>query len=185
MSAMAPQITSLTIVYSTVYSKHRSKKTSKPPVTGLWEGIQWSPVNSSHKGPVTRKMFLFDDVIMCKGEIWGVFCRYKLCSTLVTVIMYAISCYLIVAWWCHMVTEFWVNIGSGNFFCLTAPSQYSNQCWLIINEVLWCTFHGNDYVNSQNIDTQVMFEILTFEITATSPKCQLIKPDYITIGTPH
>ena len=27
-------------------------------------GIYWSPVNSSHKGPVTRKMFPFDDVIM-------------------------------------------------------------------------------------------------------------------------
>ena len=33
ISAMAPQITSLTIVYSTVYS--RSKKTSKPRVTDL------------------------------------------------------------------------------------------------------------------------------------------------------
>ena len=36
----------------------RSKKTSKLRVTGLCE------VNSSHKGPVTRKMFPFDDVIM-------------------------------------------------------------------------------------------------------------------------
>ena len=53
MSAMASQITSLTIV-STVYSRRRSKKTSKPRVTG----------NSLHKGPVTRKMFPFDDVIM-------------------------------------------------------------------------------------------------------------------------
>ena len=38
MSAMASQITSLTIVYLTVYSKRRSKKTSKPRVTGLCEG---------------------------------------------------------------------------------------------------------------------------------------------------
>ena len=35
---MASQITSLTIVYSTVYSRHRSKKTSKLRVTGLCEG---------------------------------------------------------------------------------------------------------------------------------------------------
>ena len=34
MSAMASQITSLTIVYSTVYSRSRSKKTSKLRVTG-------------------------------------------------------------------------------------------------------------------------------------------------------
>ena len=38
MSAMASQITSLTIDYSTVYSSRRSKKTSKLRVTGLCEG---------------------------------------------------------------------------------------------------------------------------------------------------
>ena len=38
MSAMASQITSITIIYSTVYSRHRSKKTSKLRVTGLCEG---------------------------------------------------------------------------------------------------------------------------------------------------
>ena len=64
MSAMASQITSLTIVYSTVYSRHRSKKTSKLRVTGLCAGNSPGPVNSPHKGPVTRKMFPFDNVIM-------------------------------------------------------------------------------------------------------------------------
>ena len=44
MNAMASQITSLTIVYSTIYSRHRSKKTSKLCVTGLCEGN--SPVTS-------------------------------------------------------------------------------------------------------------------------------------------
>ena len=38
MSAMASQITNLTIVYSTVYSRRRSKKTSKLRVTGLCVG---------------------------------------------------------------------------------------------------------------------------------------------------
>ena len=38
MSAMASRITSLTIVYSTVYSRHRPKKTSKLRVTGFDEG---------------------------------------------------------------------------------------------------------------------------------------------------
>ena len=38
MSAMASQITSLTIVYSTVYSRRRSNKTSKLRATGLCEG---------------------------------------------------------------------------------------------------------------------------------------------------
>ena len=38
MSMMASQITSLTIIYSTVYSRCRSTKTSKLSVTGLCEG---------------------------------------------------------------------------------------------------------------------------------------------------
>ena len=44
MSAMAAQVTSLTIIYSTVYSRHMSKETAKPRVTGLCEGN--SPVTS-------------------------------------------------------------------------------------------------------------------------------------------
>ena len=45
--------------------ERRSKKTSKLRVTGLCAGNSPGPVNSPHKGPVTRKMFAFDDVIMC------------------------------------------------------------------------------------------------------------------------
>ena len=39
----------------------------------LW-GIHREPVNSPHKGPVTRKMFPFDDVIM----IWANLCQTNL-----------------------------------------------------------------------------------------------------------
>ena len=46
--------------------RRRSKKTSKLLVTGLCVGNSPGPVNSPHKGPVTRKMFPFDDVIMWK-----------------------------------------------------------------------------------------------------------------------
>ena len=47
----------------------RSKETSKLRVTGLCEGN--SPVTNGfpHKGPVTRKMFPFDDVIMDVNSI--------------------------------------------------------------------------------------------------------------------
>ena len=44
--------------------RRRSKKTSKLCLTGLMRGIHRWPVNSPHKGPVARKMFPFDDVIM-------------------------------------------------------------------------------------------------------------------------
>ena len=44
--------------------RRRSEKTSKLRVTGLCVGNSPGPVNSPHKGPVTRNMFPFDDVIM-------------------------------------------------------------------------------------------------------------------------
>ena len=47
MGAMASQITSLTIIYSTVYSRRRTKKTSKLRVTGLCVGN--SPVTGEFR----------------------------------------------------------------------------------------------------------------------------------------
>ena len=48
--------------------RHRSKKTSKFHVSSFCEGNP--PVDSPHKGPVTWKMFPFDDVIMyCLSSI--------------------------------------------------------------------------------------------------------------------
>ena len=49
--------------------RRRSKKTSKLRVTGLCVGNSPGPVNSPHKGPVTRKMFPFDDVIMVHANL--------------------------------------------------------------------------------------------------------------------
>ena len=64
MSAMASQITGVSIVCSIIGSgtdkrKHKSSAT----LAFLW-GIHLWPVNSPHKWPVTRKMFPFDDIIM-------------------------------------------------------------------------------------------------------------------------
>ena len=64
MSAIASQTTSLTIVYSTVYSGAYRRKHQSSASLAFVRGIHRSPVNSPHKGPVTQKMFPFDDVIM-------------------------------------------------------------------------------------------------------------------------
>ena len=50
--------------------RRRSKKTWKLLVTGLCVWNSPGPVNSPHKGPVTRKMFPFDDVIMSAIFLW-------------------------------------------------------------------------------------------------------------------
>ena len=64
MSAMASQITNLTIVYSTVYSGAQIKENIKAP--RHWPSWGEPPVTGGfrHKVPVTRKMFPFYDVIM-------------------------------------------------------------------------------------------------------------------------
>ena len=64
MSAMVYQITNLTIVYSTVYSGVHQRKHQSSSSLVFVLGIHRWPVNSPHKGPVTRKMFPFDDVIL-------------------------------------------------------------------------------------------------------------------------
>ena len=55
------------------------KKTSTLRVTGLCEWNSPRPVNSPHKGPVTRKMFPFDDVIMwwTTETMWWRSCRIE------------------------------------------------------------------------------------------------------------
>ena len=64
MDTMASQITSLMIIYSTVYLEADQRKHQSSASLAFVRGIHRWPVNSPHKGPVTRKMFPFDDVIM-------------------------------------------------------------------------------------------------------------------------
>ena len=64
MRATASQITSLTIVCSTVYLDTDHKKHQSSASLAFVRGNHRKPVNSPHKWPVTRKMLIFDDVIM-------------------------------------------------------------------------------------------------------------------------
>ena len=70
MTAIASQITSLTIVYSIVYSDEDQRKHQSSASLAFVRGIHRGPVNSLHKWPVTRKIFPFDDIIMYKESVW-------------------------------------------------------------------------------------------------------------------
>ena len=72
MGTMASQTTSLTIVYSTVYSDADQRKYQSSASLAFVRGIHRRPVNSPHKWPVTRKMFPFDDVIMSCSSITNI-----------------------------------------------------------------------------------------------------------------
>ena len=64
MSTMVSQITGVSIVYSNVGSGADQIKNQSSTSLAFVRGIHRWRVNSPHKGPVTRNMFPFDDVIM-------------------------------------------------------------------------------------------------------------------------
>ena len=70
MIEMASQITSLMVVYSTVYSGEDQRKYQSSTSLAFVRGIHRWPVNSPNKRPVTRKMFPFDDIIMLNNGLY-------------------------------------------------------------------------------------------------------------------
>ena len=104
MSAMVSQIAAVSIVYSTVCSGANKSKYQTSASLTFVRGIHRWPVNSRHKGPVTRKMFPFDDAIMnmygganvgrieateygCRvfAHITGNYCVVLACAKMITV----------------------------------------------------------------------------------------------------
>ena len=71
MSTKASQVTSLTIVYSTVYSGTDERKHQSSASLSIVRGIPRWPVNSPCKESLTRKMPPFDDVTMvhCHAQL--------------------------------------------------------------------------------------------------------------------
>ena len=69
MSAMTSQITSLTIVYSTIYSGVDQRIHESSVSLAFVRGNHRWAMNSPHKGRVRRKMFTFDDVIIGKINV--------------------------------------------------------------------------------------------------------------------
>ena len=73
MGAIVSQITSLTIVFSTVISDADQRKHQSSASLAFVRGIHRGPVNSPHKWPITRKIFPFDDVIMAPIYQWELY----------------------------------------------------------------------------------------------------------------
>ena len=83
MSTMASQITSVSIVYSTVCSGADQRKHQSSASLAFVRGIHRSSANSPHTGTVTRTMFPFDDVIMSA--------KYDQCSI---ALLYSMHCFV-------------------------------------------------------------------------------------------
>ena len=125
MSSIASQITSLTIVYSTIYSgADQSKHQSSASLAFVW-GIHRGPVNSPHKWPVTRKMFPFDDVIMYFS--WFLhWCNHTALFNKLLILLYFI---------------YWNNSTQGNTYTNTHRCRHMHVfiywCDNIRNEASW------------------------------------------------
>ena len=82
MDAMTSQVTSLTIVYSAVYSGADQRKHQSSASLAFVREIQRWPLNFPYKWPVTRvvtrNLFPFDDVIMFQDfpRTWMVKCKH-------------------------------------------------------------------------------------------------------------
>ena len=69
MSAVASQITSVSIACWTVDSGANQIKHQSSSSRAFMRGIHRWPVHSPHKRPMTRKMFPYDDVIICNDFV--------------------------------------------------------------------------------------------------------------------
>ena len=58
--------------------------------------------------------------------------------------------------------------------CLTAPSHYLNQCWLIISNVQWHSSEGNFTRNNSAIDHWNKLENFLAKISFISPRGQWV-----------
>ena len=63
MGTIPSKITSLTIVYSTIYSDADQRKYQNSASLAFVRRLQRRPVNSPRKWPVTRKMFPLEDIM--------------------------------------------------------------------------------------------------------------------------
>ena len=99
MGMIASQITSLTIVYSTVYSDADQRKHQSYASLAFVRGNHCGPVNSPQKWPVTPKMFPFDYVIM----LYDIFTHLQ-----VSICLYSVSG----MYWCFKAAKY--NFSNNN-----------------------------------------------------------------------
>ena len=139
MGAIASQITSLTIVYSTVYSGADHRKHQSSASLAFVRGIHRGPVNSLHKWPVTRKMFPFDDVFMepCHTGCWLTVISCEVlnsgCQGLMQGKFSGIYYKLIKIKTCCVVTD-WLGLTLLSFWDTESPYMTTPSSWHIIGE---------------------------------------------------
>ena len=152
MGAIASQITSLTIVYSIVYSDADQRKHQRSASLAFAPWIQRGPVNSPHKWRVTRKMFPFDDVIMgakiqIQTDLFEHFHRPRFCYVNTTALVIVSDS----SDWVEVTTDYDIPVGIienkstlltiSRLWCYCGPSNYRFN-FLLYLYAPWVFFWG-------------------------------------------
>ena len=151
MSVMTSQITTVSIVCSTVFSGADQRKYQSSTSLAFVMGIHRWPVDSPHKGPVTRKMFPFDDISMKVKEIRSetvlVLLRKNSCCKIFLVsvclrhelvfhrfqhwsLLYGTLWGLVILYIIYRTCWSLLQVMACYLF---SAHHYLNQCWLIFN----------------------------------------------------
>ena len=176
MSAMASQVTGLTIVYSTVYSGADHRNFKAPchwPVCVEFTGE--FPAQMASNAENISIWWRHHVEVSCVDFLWHVqdsnpggpgtpsqqTCEYKP-SELSRVKL--TSSWPSDAIWRHRSGSTLVQVMA---CCLTAPNHYLNQCWLPISEVFWHSPDSNFLAGAEVTILYNDFKICDFKISAT------------------
>ena len=142
MSTIASQITSLVIVYSTIYSGADQRKHQSSASLAFVRAIHGWPVNSPHKGPVTRKIFPFDDVIMEKLDVnndeVSLYCSK--CVKMVLIFLVCEDSFMTIKSKLHIyIYIYWFYYFRWILFWKTDPFEkiWIRNLWLVSNMLPW------------------------------------------------
>ena len=136
MSAIASQITIVSIIYSAVCSGADQRKHQNSVSQAFVRGIHRWPMNSPHIGPVTPKMLPFDDVIMsrvqslCNTQLLWMSC----CLKYRVPIHYAISKISVIWYQKSSVRMFEVSVEVLVSVCLLYTGRCNNNFERVIYE---------------------------------------------------
>ena len=144
MTTIASQITSLTIVYPTFYSGADQSKHQSSAALAFVCGIHHGPVNSPHKGPVTRKMLPFDDVIMRIFEGGGTLLCIVECQSLRYICRIASSYRIASSFKQPHSIDIWRNI-THIFYSVSIEKSYAqlmmhihSMAFFLVNSLSFC-----------------------------------------------
>ena len=135
MGAIVSQITSLTIVYSLVYSDADQRRHQSSASLAFVRGIHWDRWIPRTNGQLRGKCFhlMMSSCASC-CQVYRYFTPFYSFWTNVDI-------------WRHAT---WSTLVQVLACCLTAPSHYLNQCWLV-SEILGNSPEDNFTENAQDI----------------------------------